>query len=215
MRKTQKIRLFGLITGVLVSSFALIGENIVQAQRPPRPVELLRSRCVSSGLGSAREDNTDISIGRAVYTSRFFLGAGSRSASLTCRIKPDSRKQAIFQTLNLGFGMRDNDSRSPSAEVRVYLDGRPAEARTVSTSMQNTLSLDVSNVSNVSIEAVCTSGRYCDRVYFYEASLLRPGTQTNVAPSSQPTQQFSVPGAPLPVPPPPTTAPAPITPQKY
>ncbi|BAZ15237.1 hypothetical protein NIES4071_71090 [Calothrix sp. NIES-4071] len=215
MRKTYKISLIAcLITSTLGCS-VLIGENIVQAQRSPRPVELLRSRCVSSGLGSAREENTDIAIGRAVYTSRFFLGPGSRSATLTCRIRPNSSKQPIFQTLNLGFGMRDSDSSSPNAEVRVYLDGRPAEARTVSTSQQNTLSLDVSNVSNVSIEAVCTSGnRYCDRVYFYEASLLRPATQTNVAPSPQSTQQFSVPGQ-TPVLPPPTTAPSPITPQKY
>ena len=101
MRKTQKISLIAsLITSALVCSSVLIGENIVQAQRSRRPVDLLKSKCVSSGSGSAREDNTDISIGRAVYSSQFFLGPGYRSASLTCRIKPDSNPKPIFQTLN-------------------------------------------------------------------------------------------------------------------
>jgi hypothetical protein len=215
MRKSQKITLIAsLITSALVCSSVLIGGNIVQAQRSrsPRPVDLLRSKCVSSGLGSAREDNTDISIGRSVYSSRFFLGPGSRSAALTCKIKPDNSPQPIFQTLNLGFGMRDNETRSPGVEVRVYLDGKPADSRTVSPSIQSTLSLDVSNASNVAIEAVCTSGsQYCDRVYFYEAKLLRPATQIKPAASGQPTQEF------LPVAPTPTLVPtrAPLTPQKY
>jgi hypothetical protein len=217
MRKTQKISwIASLITSALVCSSVLIGESIVQAQRSPRPVDLLRSTCVASGSGTAREDNTNVSIGRAVYSSRFFLGPGYRSASLTCRIKPDNSPNPIFQTLNLGFGMRDSDSRSSNVDVRVYLDGKPADSRTVSPSQQNSLSLDVSNASNVSIEAVCNSGsQYCDRVYFYEANLFRPNTQKQSTPSPQPTQQFNVPGAPTPVPPPPTTAPAPITPQKY
>lgn len=217
MRKTQKISLIAsLITSALVCSSVLIGESIVQAQRSPRPVDLLRSTCVASGSGTAREDNTNVSIGRAVYSSRFFLGPGYRSASLTCRIRPENRPNPIFQTLNLGFGMRDSDNRSSSVDVRVYLDGKPADSRSVSPSQQNTLSLDVSNASNVSIEAVCNSGsQYCDRVYFYEANLFRPNTQRQSTPSSQPTQQFNAPGAPTPVPPPPTTAPARVTPQKY
>jgi hypothetical protein len=215
MRKTQKISLIAsLITSALVCSSVLIGESTVQAKRSPRPVDLLRSQCVAGGSGSARQDNTAVSIGRAVYSSRFFLGPGYRSASLTCKIKPDSSPQPIFQTLNLGFGMRDTDSRSSPVDIRVYLDGRQVDSRTVSPSQQNSLSLNVSNASNVSIEAFCTSGsQYCDRVYFYEANLFRPSTQQQSTPSPQSTQQFSVP-APTPVPPP-TTAPAPVTPQKY
>ncbi|MBF2065243.1 MAG: hypothetical protein IGS39_12585 [Calothrix sp. C42_A2020_038] len=191
MRKAQKIRLIAsLITSGLVFSSVLIGENTVTAQRTPRPVDLLRSKCVSSGLGSAREYNTDVSIGRAVFSSRFFLGPGNRSAALTCKIKPDSSPQPIFQTLNLGFGMRDNDNRSPDVQVRVYLDGRQVDSRTVSPSQQATLSLDVSNVSNVAIEAVCSGPQFCDRVYFYEAKLLRPNAQTK--PASTPQQTIEI-----------------------
>ncbi|WP_211293199.1 hypothetical protein [Brunnivagina elsteri] len=180
MRKNRFVTsrfVISLIAGsIAFSSVAILGENniITQAQRPARMTSLLNAKCVSSGLGSVREENMDISIGRAVYSSKFYLGSGNRSAAITCKIKPSNRPQANFQTLNLGFGMRDNDSKSPGVEVRVYLDGRQAETRTVSPSQQNTLSLDVSNVSDVSIEALCTSGRqYCDRVYFFDAGLVR------------------------------------------
>ncbi len=163
--------------GSLIASAAIIplglGLNIAQAKQ--RSVPLLQAKCVDSGPGSAREENTDVAIGRAVYSSQFYLGPGSREAALTCKIKPDNRPQPIFQTLNLGFGMRDNDTRSSAVEVRVYLDGRQAETRTVSPSQATTLSLDVSNVSNVAIEAACTSqSRYCDRVYFFDTALVPP-----------------------------------------
>jgi hypothetical protein len=183
--------------GIAFSSVAILGEilseSITQAQRPPRITSLLKAKCVSSGLGSVREENMDISIGRAVYSSKFYLGPGNRSAAMTCKIKPSNRPLAVFQTLNLGFGMRDNDNKSP-VEVRVYLDGTQAETRTISPSQQNTLSLDVSNVSDVSIEAVCASGReYCDRVYFFDAGLVRltpPPKQSNT-PQPQPTVEIT------------------------
>jgi hypothetical protein len=179
--------------GVVLSSVAILGENITQAQRPPRITSLLKAKCVSSGLGSVREENMDISIGRAVYSSKFYLGPGYRSAAITCKIKPNNRPQAVFQTLNLGFGMRDNDSKSPGVEVKVYLDGRQAETRTISPSQQSTVSLDVSNVSDVSIEAVCASGReYCDRVYFFDAGLVRSTPPAKQPKTPQPQQTIEM-----------------------
>jgi hypothetical protein len=184
--------------GIACSSVPILGEilaeSITQAQRPLRMTSLLKAKCVSGGLGSVREENMDISIGRAVYSSKFYLGPGNRSAAMTCKIKPSNRPLAVFQTLNLGFGMRDNDKQNSSVEVKVYLDGRQAETRTVSPSQQSTLSLDVSNVSDVSIEAVCASGReYCDRVYFFDAGLVRvtpPPKQSNT-PQPQPTVEIT------------------------
>ncbi|MBD2778311.1 hypothetical protein [Iningainema tapete] len=175
MQKIKLISSFVASTVVLCVTTAF-SETIAQAPpKVPRPVPLLRAKCVSSGLGTAREQNLDVSIGRAVYSSQFYLGPGYRAASLTCKIKPDNRPQPVFQTLNLGFGMRDNDTRSPAVQVRVYLDGRQADARTVAPAQQALISLDVSNVSNVGIEAVCTSQtQYCDRVYFFNTDLNLP-----------------------------------------
>ncbi|MGI8500525.1 MAG: hypothetical protein ACR2LR_05220 [Hassallia sp.] len=158
-------------SAVLLSTFIMEGKI---AQALPRPVALLRAKCVSSGLGTSREQNVDVSIGKAVYTSQFYLGAGNRSASLTCKIKPDNRPESAFQTFNLGFGIPDNDPTTPNVVVKVYLDGQQAESRTVIATQPISLSLDVSNVSNVAIEAVCSrSNEYCGRVYFYKADLER------------------------------------------
>ncbi|NJM73436.1 MAG: hypothetical protein HC862_26785 [Scytonema sp. RU_4_4] len=163
-----------LTSTLLLSSLFSFGEEIVQAQRPQRPVSLLNAKCVNSGLGSVNQQDLDVSIGRAVYTSRFYLGPGNRSASITCNIKPEKSSRPGFQILNLGFGMRDNDTKSPGVEVKVYLDGNQAERRTIAPTQQASLTLDVSNASNVAIEAVCASpNQYCDRVYFFNAALER------------------------------------------
>ncbi|KAB8332032.1 hypothetical protein SD80_021200 [Scytonema tolypothrichoides VB-61278] len=165
-----------VLTGaLLLSSLLSFGGKIAQAQRAPRPVSLLTTKCVNSGFGSVNQQDLDVSIGRAVYTSRFYLGPGNRSASITCNIKPEKSTKPGFQTLNLGFGMRDNDTKSPSVEVKIYLDGNQAQTRTVSPTQQASLALDVNNASNVAIEAVCSSPtQYCDRVYFFNAGLERP-----------------------------------------
>jgi hypothetical protein len=183
MQKTQLIT-SAIASVALLSSLFIAGSNIAQAKPS---ISLLNAKCVDSGPGSAKLQDINVSIGRAVYSSRFFLGPGSRFASLTCKIKPDNRPQSMFQTLNLGFGMRDNDNNSPSVEVRIYLDGKQTENKTVSPSQQVMVALDVSNVSNVSIEAVCSSpNQYCDRVYFFNAALERQ-TASQSAPQATPT----------------------------
>ncbi len=142
-----------------------------QAQRL-RPTSLLNAKCVDSGSGSVRVEDQDVAIGRSVYTSMFHLGSGNRSASLTCKIKPNRSLEPVFQTLNLGFGMRDNDLNSPAVAVKIYTDGRQVVSQTVRPTEQATFAVDVSTVSNVTIEAVCSSqSQYCDRVYFYQAML--------------------------------------------
>jgi hypothetical protein len=174
--QTTKYVVSVFISAVLVLGFATSEGKIAKAQHSKSSVSLLRARCVDSGAGSVRDQNQDISIGRAVYSSQFYLGPGSRYASITCNIKPMNTGYQGFQTLNLGFGMRDNDTLSPGVQVKVYLDGRPVQARTVSPTHQISLSLNVNNISNVAIEAVCTNqSQYCDRVYFFDASLQHQG----------------------------------------
>ena len=171
MKKTQLIS--SLITSsAIVLSGITTGGQVATARKPKPAVSLLKAKCVSSGLGSARRQKLDISIGKAVYSSQFYLGAGNRSAAITCRIKPKKNSKAVFKTLNLGFGMRDNDTNSPGVEVKVYLDGQAVENRFVNPTQQVSLSVDVSNVSNVAIEANCVSRiKYCNRVYFFTSNL--------------------------------------------
>lgn len=168
----QKIKLINRVIAGTILSFALanIGQQVLQAQTQ-RPTYLLRTKCVNSGLGSVRQNTLDVAIGKAVYTSRFYLGSGNRSASLTCKIRRMDT-QPLFQTLQLGFGMRDNNITSPPVAVNVYLDGNQAESRTITPTQQESLSLDVSNATNITLEAICSSQSiYCGRVYFFNAAL--------------------------------------------
>lgn len=171
MEKTKLINSLIISSAIALSTITTDGQ-IATAKKPKPPVSLLRSQCVSSRLGSARKQKLNISIGRAVYSSKFYLGAGNRSAGITCRIKPEKSNKTIFKTLNLGFGMRDNDTNSPGVEVKVYLDGQAVENRFVNPTQKASVSLNVSNVTNVAIEANCVSQvKYCNRVYFFTSNL--------------------------------------------
>lgn len=137
-----------------------------------KTTSLLKAKCVRSGIGSARQQKRNVSIGRAVYSSKFYLGPGYRSAALTCKISPDDRPQNAFQTLNLGFGMRDNNVNSPSVQVKLYLDGKLTETLRVAPRQVANVSVGINNISNIAIEATCSSStQYCNRVYFYDANL--------------------------------------------
>ncbi|MGB3636752.1 MAG: hypothetical protein WBA39_04050 [Rivularia sp. (in: cyanobacteria)] len=175
MLKKKLISSVVLPIAVILPAFFPLGEATAQKQEKIRPISLLKAKCVKSGIGSARKEKRNVSIGKAVYNSKFYLGPGYRSAALTCNIKPDDdNPQNVFQTLNLGFGMRDNNVNSPSVRVQLYLDGRPTEAITIAPTRMANVSVDVNNVNNIAIEATCSSStQYCSRVYFYDADLLR------------------------------------------
>ncbi|MEM7579332.1 MAG: hypothetical protein AAF316_05650 [Cyanobacteria bacterium P01_A01_bin.80] len=183
MLKKKLISSVLLPIAVILPVFFPLSEATAQKQKKVRPISLLKARCVKSGIGSARKQKRNVSIGRAVYSSEFYLGPGYRSAALTCNIQPEEDvAQNIFQTLNLGFGMRDNNRNSPSVRVQLYLDGRPTEAITVGPTRVANVSVNVNNVNNIAIEATCSSStQYCSRVYFYDADLLRnnPATVNN------------------------------------
>ncbi|MEO1429042.1 MAG: hypothetical protein AAFV71_08280 [Cyanobacteria bacterium J06633_8] len=174
MQKKKLISLVLLPIAVILPALFPWGEVTAQKQKKLRPTSLLKAKCVKSGIGSARKQKLDVSIGKAVYSSKFYLGPGKGSAALTCKIKPGDRPQNVFQTLDLGFGMRDNTLNSPRVRVQLYLDGKPTETVTVGPTQVANVSVDVNNVNNVAIEATCSSSiQYCSRVYFYDANLQR------------------------------------------
>ncbi len=180
MLKKKLISLVLLPVAVILPAFFPLGEVAAQRQKTVRPTSLLKGKCVKSGIGSARREKRNVSIGRAVYNSKFYLGPGYRSAALTCNIQPDeNRPQNVFQTLNLGFGIRDNNINSPSIRVQLFLDGTPSETITVGPTQTANVSINVNNVNNVAIEATCSSStQYCSRVYFYDADLIQNSPTT-------------------------------------
>lgn len=164
-----------LIRNIIASGllfFALAPQNHLVADAEEQSTFLLRLNCVDTGVGNWAGRIEDVAVDKAVYTSRLFMGPGDSQASLTCRLQPNE-EEVIFQNLQLGFGMRDNDQSSPAVQVNIYLDQVQAKSLRLSPGQAELLSLDVASTNNVSIEAVCLDKfkRYCDRVYFWDASL--------------------------------------------
>ena len=198
--KMLKITSFGKIIAIAGVSMAIatLGSQIAQAKPTPRPKFLLDTPCVDTGVGRWREDDTNVSVGRAVYKSLLFMGPGNRFSALTCRIKPDQPKDTDvnFQSFYLEFGMRDNDRGSPANSVNIYLDDQPVISRSVIPGQRISITFDVRNVSNISIETVCSNqGQYCDRVYFFNATL-DPSLPVSVENNKPTIPTINTPGTP-------------------
>ncbi|MDP8963860.1 MAG: hypothetical protein M3O33_07710 [Cyanobacteriota bacterium] len=172
----KKTKLISKIIASTMLFLALFPQGRQIAQEAPLSMFLLRRPCVSTGIGNSTRRREDVSVGKAVYTSRLFMAPGNSSASITCRLKPNEAG-VTFQTLRLSFGMRDNDKDSPDVIVNVYKDTEKVgpESKRLSPGQAASIVLDVVDPSNISIETVCTNpSGYCARVYFWEAELEYP-----------------------------------------
>lgn len=189
MQTTQLIPRF-LATGFLSVAIASLMPLMAEAKDESRLAWLFETQCVSESPGRWRREVENVSVGREVYRSVMFLGPGSQFASLACRIRQsedtETSKKKNFQSLKLEFGMRDRHSASPANQVIVYLDGEQASVNTVSSGERVVLALDISNVSNIAIETICSSKiQYCDRVYFFDASLSSDVVQPRETPRQE------------------------------
>ncbi|MBW4683122.1 MAG: hypothetical protein KME19_24010 [Microcoleus vaginatus WJT46-NPBG5] len=206
MQKNKSIA--QLFLGVVLSLVIVPSLLPIPQAEARRPISLFDARCVSTGPGRWRRVTSNVSVGRAVYTSYLYMGAGSEFSGMTCRIKSDEPKPSEydFQTLQLEFGMRDNDRGSPANTIRVYLDGEQDASQTVTVGPgeKASLSVDVTNVRNIAVETVCNSEtKYCDRVYFFKALLEPVGASTYSNPVETTPMPPSKDGSADQVPPPP------------
>jgi hypothetical protein len=173
MQTTQSIAKF-LAAGVLSVAISPFTALVAQADDESRLAWLFDAQCVSESPGRWRQEVEDVSVGREVYRSVMFMGPGSQFASLACRIRGEDTETSDknVQSLKLEFGMRDRHRESPYNNVIVYLDGEESVAATVAPGERVAISLDVSDISNIAIETICsTKIKYCDRVYFFDATL--------------------------------------------
>ena len=174
MQTTQLITKF-LAAAVLSVLIFPLSAFVAQADEDESHLAwLYEAQCVSESPGRWRQEVEDVSVGREVFRSLMFMGPGSQFASLACRIRGKETETADkdIQSFHLEFGMRDRHRASPYNNVIVYLDGEETQATTVAPGERVVLSLDVRDISNIAIETVCsTKVRYCDRVYFFDASL--------------------------------------------
>lgn len=173
--QSKKSKLIRKILAGAVVLLALAPQDRPIAQEGPLTRFLFGRPCVSTAIGNSVRRTEDVSVNKGVYKSRFFMGPGNRSASITCRLQPNEAG-VIFQRLRLSFGMRDNDEGSPAVTVNLYIDGVPVQSRTVTPGGRpGSMTQDVTTTNNIAIETICSSTtQYCDRVYFWEAELEYP-----------------------------------------
>lgn len=173
----KKTKLISKIIASAILFLALAPQDKQLAQEEPPRLFLLDTKCINTGMGNWDDHTEDVSVGRAVYTSRLYMGSGNSFSSMTCKIQPNNQ-EVNYQILELAFGMRDNDRDSPAVEVNVYIDGEKAEDHSwkVSPGKGVSVSIPIPDAENISLETVCQekSRRYCDRVYFWEAFLGSP-----------------------------------------
>ena len=173
MQTSHSIAKF-LAAGVLSVAIAPFGALVAQADDESHLAWLFEAQCVSESPGRWHQEVEDVSVGREVYRSVMFMGPGSQFAALACRIRGEDTDTSDkdIQSFQLEFGMRDRHRDSPYNNVIIYLDGEEHLSTTVASGERVALSLDVSNISNIAIETVCsTKIKYCDRVYFFDATL--------------------------------------------
>ncbi len=176
--------LFGslLVAAALVGPLATLGPV---ARAEEKPLWLFETQCVTQGPGRMRREMADIAVGREVFRSYMFMGPGSRSVNLTCKIRGDDpEKEQNFNSLLLEFGMQDSDKSGYYNTVVVYLDGEEKASQTIGSGEKVSIAVDVSQAQNVAVETVCSArNAYCDRVYFFNAAL----SSEPVPPKEQPT----------------------------
>lgn len=145
------IRKFAAI-GTICLVFAGSACQVAQGQQ--RTTSLFSTGCVERGFAST--DNTNISIGRELFTSIYKMGAGSNpfnegGSGVTCRIRPGGSPPR-FKTLRLAFGMADDERSKGVLEVNIYVDGVQVESRSIGQGNKALVLLDVSRASSIAIE---------------------------------------------------------------
>jgi hypothetical protein len=145
--------------------------SLIPESAHAKPVFLLSNSCVRSGGGFHR-DNTEVSIGRELFTSimktQIWIGSDN-GATLTCRLRTPGSKFK-FKTLKLSFGIPDQ-VRSSESTLIVYADGNQVASKSVSSGDKEYLAIDVSKVTSIALEVKCFGSDRCTNLYFPEAIL--------------------------------------------
>ena len=173
-------QLFKTITQLGTFSLALIllTGQVVQGQRAKpssNNSSLLSNECRQKGNGhSIKLGDTIVSIGKEVFDSIYVvdsLNEGSKTV-LTCRFKQINNTPT---TLQLSFGIEDNEPANTRVSVTVYLDGEQRASHTISSGDLRTVLLDVTKIRSVGIEISCERSS-CPNIHIVKASII-PATR--------------------------------------
>ncbi|QSV62919.1 MAG: hypothetical protein HEQ26_09305 [Dolichospermum sp. DL01] len=179
-----KLRQF--IAGLMTATVLVSSTTLVDAKNPPKGVTSLGAMsCQKIGNGNYVAINEDFPVGLQIFKGIAMFSDGNWRSGIyknnvnqvVCRLA-EAGQRPRYKTLNLAFGIADNNSLVNGSVVRlsIYRDGNSYKYQDVMKGQLLRLPIDVTNVRSIALEVECLKGssRYdneCPALIFFEDNL--------------------------------------------
>lgn len=180
------LKLRQLIAGLMTATVLVSSTTLVDAKNPPKGVSSLGTMsCQGIEYGNYEVINKDFPVGLQIFKgiAKFYSSNNSdyiyktRVNQVVCRLA-EAGQRPRYKTLNLAFGIADNNDRVNGSVVRlsIYRDGNFYKYQDVMKGQLVRLPIDVTNVRSIALEVECLKGssksqNTCPALIFFEDTL--------------------------------------------
>ncbi|MBS9391900.1 MAG: hypothetical protein HEQ29_01590 [Dolichospermum sp. LBC05a] len=181
------LKLRQLIAALMTATVLVSSTTLVDAKNPPKGVSSLAAMsCQRIEDGLYQAINEDFPVGLQIFKSVAKLLTNAypgnsiyknRVNQVVCRLT-EAGQRPIYKTLNLSFGIADNNPYVNSTLVRlsIYRDGNFYKYQDVMKGQFLRLPIDVTNVRSIALEGECLKGtsydeKYCPALIFFQDTL--------------------------------------------
>jgi hypothetical protein len=180
------VKLRQLIAGLMTATVLVSSTTPVDAQKRPVGVGSLgEMSCQGIENGNYRVINKDFPIRMQIFRgiakffndSDFTIYTKNNAAQVVCRLT-GAGQIPKYRTLNLAFGIADNDKRANGSLVRlsIYRDGNSYKYQDLMKGQLLRLPIDVTNVRSIALEVEClkvssNDNNACPALIFFQDTL--------------------------------------------
>lgn len=179
------LKLRQLIAGLMTATVLVSSTTLVDAKNPPKGVSSLGTMsCQGIEYGNYEVINEDFPVGLQIFkgiakfsSNNYDYIYKTRVNQVVCRLA-EAGQRPRYKTLNLAFGIADNNYRVNGSVVRlsIYRDGNFYKYQDVMKGQLVRLPIDVTNVRSIALEVECLKGSSnsqdtCPALIFFEDTL--------------------------------------------
>lgn len=182
------LKLRQLIAGLMTATVLVSSTTLVDAKNPPKGVSSLGTMsCQGIEYGNYEVINKDFPVGLQIFkgiakfssfsSNNYDYIYKTRVNQVVCRLA-EAGQRPRYKTLNLAFGIADNNDRVNGSVVRlsIYRDGNFYKYQDVMKGQLVRLPIDVTNVRSIALEVECLKGSSksqdtCPALIFFEDTL--------------------------------------------
>lgn len=179
------LKLRQLIAGLMTATVLVSSTTLVDAKNPPKGVSSLGTMsCQGIEYGNYEVINKDFPVGLQIFkgiakfsSNNYDYIYKTRVNQVVCRLA-EAGQRPRYKTLNLAFGIADNNYRVNGSVVRlsIYRDGNFYKYQDVMKGQLVRLPIDVTNVRSIALEVECLKGSSnsqdtCPALIFFEDTL--------------------------------------------